>query len=110
MNPDHNLNPGTLPQPVPFSTAPTQRRSREETLTRTSALAVSQRPDPPDLVVEVYELDGSGGRGPGPKVGCCGPAETVAAWMRAYADLLAPATRVSYHGIHPTHRNDETDR
>jgi len=41
---------------------------------------------------------------------CTGPAEAVAAWMRALADRLAPATRVRYMGIHPTHEQGEADR
>lgn len=42
--------------------------------------------------------------------GCSGPPETCAAWMRAYADRIAPATRVRYLGTHPTHEQGEADR
>lgn len=87
---------------------PFRPRAAMPSIPQRTSMAESRLPDPPDLVIEVY--DKAAGRDSVSVVGCAGPPETVAAWMRAYADLLAPATRVSYHGIHPTHRNDEEDR
>lgn len=76
----------------------------------TSAKAPEIVPDglDPHLLVVVYTQALSSP--PVALASSSGPAEAVAAWMRAYADRLAPTTRVRYHGIHPTHTNGETDR
>lgn len=69
---------------------------------------------PETIRVEIHAegIDLSTGKTPRPYV-ASGPPQVVAAWLRAYANLLdppPPPTKVTRHGIHPTHAPGEADR